>query len=148
MVLPLAHQAAFLKVTENKVQLISYITDNIWEYMTVYISADHCTIISCPNDIPIKLTRASSQPENCEDLDEADTIMIHHMVDRVNQNVAATIHVKCNDTDVFVLLCHFSDALNIDAKISFPHLLLIHAITSCGTASKSYGIGITQHQYH
>ena len=105
---------------ENKAQLISPITDNNWENMTGYISADHCIIISGPNDIPIKLTRVSPQPEKCEGLDEADTIMIHHMVDRVNQNVAATIHVRCNDTDVFVLLCHFSDALKLMAKYLSP----------------------------
>ncbi len=126
MVLPLAHQSAYLKVIQNKVQLISPITNNIWENMTGYIFAHH--ISSGPKDIPIKLTRVSPQPENCESLDEADTIMIHHMFDRVNQNVAATLHVRCNDTDVFVFLCHFSDALNIDAKISFPLLLLIHAL--------------------
>ncbi len=111
MVLPLAHQSAFLKVIENKVQLISPITDNIWEYMIGYISAHHI-IIPGPKDIPIKLKRVSPQPKNFESL-EADTIMIHHMFARVNQNVAATIHVRCNDTDVFVLLCPFSDALNI-----------------------------------
>ncbi len=167
---PLPPQSVSLKVTENKVQLISLITDNIGEYMTGYISAHQCIILSGPNDIPIKLTRASPQPENCEDLrnthEEADTIIIHHMVESINQNGAATIHVRCNDTDVFVLLCHFSDALNIDAKIFMvplsqkmkpidinqtvtdnkyiiPHLLSMHAITGCDTVSKPHGIGKT-----
>ena len=40
MVLPLAHRSAFLKLIENKVQLTSPITDNIWEYMT---GADDCS---------------------------------------------------------------------------------------------------------
>ncbi len=88
MVLALSFQSASLKVTKNEVQLISLITDNIWEYITGYISAHHI-IISSSNDIPIKLTRVSPQPENCEGLVEVDTIMIHHMVDRVNQNGAA-----------------------------------------------------------
>ncbi len=76
-VLPFAHQSAFLIVIKNKAQLISPITDNNWENMTGYISAEYCIIISGPNDIPIKLTRVSLQPKKCEGPDEADTIIIY-----------------------------------------------------------------------
>ena len=88
------------------------------------------------------------------------------MVESAQNNGAATIHVRCNDTDVFVLLCHFQHALNISANIFMvplspkmkpidinqtvtdnrniiPHLLSLHAITGCDTISKLYGIGKT-----
>ena len=112
---PLPPQSVCLKVTENKVRLISLITDNVCRYVKEYIS------VSGPNDVPIKLTAASPEPEDCEVLrnthEEADTIIIHHVVESASNNGTATIHVRCNDTDVFVLLCHFKHALTIDANI-------------------------------
>ena len=114
-------QSVSLKVTQNKVRLISLITDNIWEYVKGYISAHQHIIVSGPNDVPIKLTAASPEPEDCKDLcnshKEADTIIIHHMAEIASKNGATTIHVRCNDTDVFDLLCHFKHALNIGADI-------------------------------
>ena len=72
----------------------------------------------------------------------------------------------CNDTDMFVLLCHFKHALNINANIfmvpltqkmkpvdngqtvvhdnaTIPHLMSLHAITSCDIVSKPHSIGKT-----
>eukprot|EP00745_Piridium_sociabile_P031048 TRINITY_DN51469_c0_g2_i2.p1 TRINITY_DN51469_c0_g2~~TRINITY_DN51469_c0_g2_i2.p1 ORF type:complete len:652 (+),score=127.59 TRINITY_DN51469_c0_g2_i2:129-2084(+) len=168
---PLPPQSVSLKVTENKVQLISIITDNIWEDVKVYISPHQHIIVSGPNDIPMKLTAASPEPEDCEDLcnshEEADTIIIHHVVESASKNAASTIHVRCNDTDVFVLLCHFKHALKIAANIFMvplshkmkpidinqtvierkniiPHLLSMHVITGCDTVSKPHGIGKTR----
>ena len=65
---PLPPQSLSLKVTDNKVRLISLITDNIWDFVKGNISAQQYIIISGPNDVPIKLTAASSEPEDCEDL--------------------------------------------------------------------------------
>jgi len=90
--------------------------------------------------------------------------MIHHVVESASKNRAVTIHVRCNDTDVFILLCHFKHALNISADIFMvplsqkmkpidvnqtviahkdiiPHLLSMHGITGCDTVSKLQGIG-------
>ena len=165
---PLPPQSVCLKVTENKVRLISLITDNVCRYVKEYISAHQYIIVSGPNDVPIKLTAASPEPEDCEVLrnthEEADTIIIHHVVESASNNGTATIHVRCNDTDVFVLLCHFKHALTIDANILMvplsqkmkpidinqtvsehkniiPHLLSMHVITGCDTVSKMHGIG-------
>ena len=110
-------QSVSLKVKQNKVQLISLITDNIWEYVKGYIFAHQHIIVSDPNDVPIKLTAASPEPEDCNSHKEADTIIIHHVVEIVSKSRAVTIHVRCNYTDMFVLLCHFKHALNICANI-------------------------------
>ena len=75
-----------------------------------------------------------------------------------------TIHVVCDDTDVFVLLIHFYKTLQIiNQKIMVPtslnrtvanigdtvkkhanivqHILSLHSLIGCDTASTIYGIG-------
>ena len=49
--------------------------------------------------------------------EEADTSMIHHVVDCARNNPDATIHVGCNDIDVFAFLCHFTQALSMNADV-------------------------------
>ena len=167
---PLPPQSVSLKVTENKVQLISCITENIWEFVRGQLSEHQYIIVSGSNDVPLKLTVTADEPESYEDLrnshEEADTIMIHHVVDCAKDNQDTTIHVRCNDTDVFVLLCHFTHALSMNADVFMvplsqkmkpidikqtvvaqndiiPHLLALHVITGCDTVSKPHRIGKT-----
>ena len=85
------------------------------------ISAQQYTIVSGPDDVPIKMSSGPTEPEQWEDLrnshEEADTIIIYHMVESVRNCGAKSIHIKSSDTDVFVLLCHFTWALNLNADI-------------------------------
>ena len=106
----------------NKVRLINLITDNIHKYTNTYIADHQYIIVSGSSDVPIKLTAASPEPEDCADLynthdEEADNIIIHHVVEAAKQNGVRTIHVRCNDTDVFVLPCHFKKTHDINANL-------------------------------
>ncbi len=87
---PLPPQSVSLKVTMNKVRLINLITDNIHKYTNAYIADHQYIIVSGSSDVPIKLTAASPEPEDCADLynthEEADTIIIHHVVEAAKQN--------------------------------------------------------------
>jgi hypothetical protein len=76
-----------------------------------------------------------------------------------------TIHIECDDTDVFVLLVHFYQTLNITSELFMvprssktrnvadigitvrnhdkivPRILPIHALTGCDTIRAIYGVG-------
>ena len=67
------------------------------------------------------MSSGPTEPEQWEDLrnshEDAATIIIYHMVESVRNSGAKSIHVKSSDTDVFVFLCHFTWALNLNADI-------------------------------
>ena len=94
--------------------------------------------------------------------DEADTILIHHVL-AVKPNRALFI---CDDTDVFVLLCHFVNNGSIKGQVKMRSckrsviytdinatvskyqgimndLLPSHGLTGCDTVAVCYGIGKT-----
>ena len=77
--------------------------------------------MSVPNDAPLKLTVNADEPECYNNLrnshEEADTIMLHHIINCSKDNENATIHVRCDDTDVFILLCHFTHAHSINTNV-------------------------------
>jgi len=95
--------------------------------------------------------------------EEADVIIVNQVTyaARHGYNI---IHVVCDDTDVFVLLVHFYNALNIASELLIvptspernvtnigatlrkhgdivQHILALHALTGCDTVSSIYGIG-------
>ena len=95
--------------------------------------------------------------------EEAAIIIINQVV-HIARQTQATIHVICDDTDVFVLLVHFfaSEGLcsnvvmvptcssrylvNIGATAKkhadiAKYILPLHALTDCNTVSTLYGIG-------
>ena len=95
--------------------------------------------------------------------EEADVILLNQIIP-LSKN-GSSIHVVCDDTDVFALLVHFYEvekltseivmiptqyntraATNIGATVQkhkdiAPHILSIHALTGCDTVSTIHGIG-------
>lgn len=95
--------------------------------------------------------------------EEADVIIANHVV-HIARETRGTIHVVCDDTDVFVLLVHFYSSESLQGNIfTVPtrtsrssvdigatakkhhdiarYILPLHALTGCDTVSTLYGIG-------
>ena len=77
---PIPPQSVSLKVTQNKVQLISLIMAHLWEPVRLILSGEQYVIVSGLDDEHLKIRTVVSQSEkyvtlrNCHE--KADTIMI------------------------------------------------------------------------
>ena len=95
--------------------------------------------------------------------EEADVIIINQVM-FTDREGYKTIHMECDDTDVFVVLVHFYKTLNITSELLMvptssktrtvanigatvrkheeivPHILPLHALTGCDTISSIYGV--------
>lgn len=127
-------------------------------------------MVTGPNPVPIEIREG--EVSNWEDMryvqEEADVIMIHHLIIIAEVNPTDTITILSDDTDVFVLLVHFyrekkltcpltmeatsnSDRKTIGIKeTSRIHehivdgLIAAHALSGCDTVDQLYGIGKTK----
>ena len=96
--------------------------------------------------------------------EEADVIIVNQVMSAARQGYKS-INIVCDDTDVFVLLVHFYETLNITSELLMvptsaktrnvsnigvtvrkhqeivPHVLPLHALTGCDTVSSIYGVG-------
>jgi hypothetical protein len=95
----------YLTVTDNKVQLLDVICDNLPAYFQEYL-CNNKLIITGPDDITMGLHIKRHHMANSHE--EADVIIVNQVMSAARQGYK-TIH---NCTDVFVLLVHFYKTLN------------------------------------
>ena len=111
----------FLKHGPNKVSLIQFLFQKWCMYMSaklcgliLYVCVNdqcHCLLPAATSDAPVIVERV---PELACDHEEADTRMLLHASHATRYN---NVLVRSPDTDVFVLLIHFS--LTIPSKLYF-----------------------------
>ena len=101
---PLPSKEVTLRVTKTKVQLIEMVEADLMENLTVFSNK---LIITSKQDIPEQLHfgRQSERHDLITTQVEADVIIPHKVLAAIADG-KSSIKVCCEDTDVFVLLCH------------------------------------------
>lgn len=166
---PLTPRNVILSVTENKVQLIDIMCQQIPERVSVLQAINtgnnHRLVLTGPSPTPQEVSQGIviQRGDLKTSHEEVDVIIAQQMVKVATQGTKC-IKVICDDTDVFVLLLHYyahskltctvvmegtsaqrgminigQTALN-NASI-VPHLLAAHALTGCDTVGCLRGIG-------
>ena len=155
----LPSQTITLTVSKNKAQMINLIVKDLVDHKD---SIQTKLVITGSDPIPIEINSGViiQRYDMRITHEEADTILIHQCASvKVEHKL-----IVAEDTDVFVLLCHFvhkGDILgsvkmvgparnraiidiNMTAQHHFailPDLLAAHALTGCDTVGMCYGIG-------
>ena len=106
-------QKIVTSVTRNKVQLIDLIVASLTDDP---ILSKSCLILTGSQETPYKIQ--DGKVELCPELRtlhaEADVVIINQLIWAVrDENPATNVLVKCDDTDVFVLLVHYYSKLNL-----------------------------------
>ena len=152
-------QKVVLTVTDNKKQLITSIVNDLIAHKDEFNGR---LVVTGPESAPIELNSnvVIRRHDMATTHEEADTILIHH----INAVNASEVIVVADDTDVFVLLCHFvcygkikshvrmvspvrgRTFIDISATVQrhpnvMPHLLAAHGLTGCDTVATYFGIG-------
>ena len=150
-----------LSVTNNKKQLIQLI---VLDLMSNKEMLNGKLVVTGASPIPVEIT--SSNMVQRVDLrnthEEADTIIIHQIIKADENNVL----IVADDTDIFVLLCHFvhNKAISGQVKMVSPkkdrkmininrtvmehldvmdNLLAAHGLSGCDTVAPYFTIGKT-----
>ena len=164
---PLPARDVTLTSTENKVQVINIIC----EYLTKNVAAD-----TSSNRLIVTGSEETSQEVHAGVLiqridlktthEAADVIMIQQCFAVVEEG-AICVKVISDDTDVFILLVHFTNALDVSSTILMevtsgkrtgininetvekhahivPFILPVHALSGCDNAPQLFGIGKTK----
>ena len=152
---------AMLTVSSNKKQLIELITLDLMSHSDTLLGQ---LIVTSGNPIPVEIAggKITRRPDMRVTHDEADTIVIRQIIQSSFNNIL----VVADDTDVFVLLCHFvsnqtiasevrmlstaRDRAMIDINASvrkhqdiMGNLLAAHGLSGCDTVATYFGIGKT-----
>jgi len=162
-------QKVVLTVTYNKVQLINLIIETLRERRRQFIPTNHKLVVTGPDPVPVEINEGSTVPR--DDMrntqEEADVIIIHHLLIIVDSHPGSAVNVISDDTDVFALLVHFyhkrelscpltleatsKDRKSIDIKATTQlhtniagTLLSAHAVSGCDTVAQLWGIGKTK----
>ena len=102
-------QKVLLTVTQNKIQLIDLNVAALQKEKDQFKLCGQKLVVTGRDPIPVEINKGVVI-RRC-DLktmqEEADVIMIQHMIAISEELDGAGIRVKCDDTDVFVLLLHF-----------------------------------------
>ena len=161
-------QADVLSSSKNKSLLIDILCRDLPERAAAlprsHRAFSHSLIITGPHEVPeeikmgIKIARNDMKTFH----EEADVIMTNQAINLAKGRSPVT--VISDDTDVFLLLLHFSHKYDIDSPLYMeatsgarsitditatkathsvicPMLLGAHALTGCDTVSRPYGIG-------
>ena len=104
----------FMKVTENKVQLIQLIIEK-FKSSTVEINCRIKIVITGKDPIPFEISNGviKNRPDLMTTQEKAYTILIH----QVSVMGPGNAVVICDDTDVFVLLLHFVSTGDIKSHV-------------------------------
>ena len=156
---PLPPQKVVLTVSNNKKQLIDFIMEDLISHKDVFTAK---LVITGNDPTPVEID--SGLVIRRQDLavthEEADTIIIQ----QIAAIAPARVLVVADDTDVFILLCHFvfhgdipghvmmespirgRAIIDINGSVEnnqdvMSNLLAAHGITGCDTVSPCYGIG-------
>ena len=149
------------KITHNKIQLISLISQYLVEHSLEYDN-ELVLISEDPNPVAMKNGEVTKRVDLHYTHEEADIIIVNQLM-IVAENGASNICVVCDDTDVFVLLIHFYCREKLDCNVSMEspiagrsvidikatankhrdiadNLPGLHALTGCDSTSYIYGI--------
>ena len=159
---PLPAKEIAMKVTDTKKQLIEMAKDDLLKNIPNHLNK---LIITAEAETPYQVHLGVQTIRN--DLksrqEEADVI-IPYQVSEAIADGKKSVKVICEDTDVFVLLCHcyniknwnidvymtdFTEGKNIISindtvkkhKPLIPELLSVHALSGCDTVPMYFGIG-------
>ena len=158
---PLAPRDSVLKVTENKVQLIQLIVNDLVGKPEIF-NGRYKPIVTGPDPVPVQMHNdiVSPRPDLRSTHEEADTILVH----QVSLLGPGKAIVVADDTGVFVVLIHFIfsgdikasvikvptsceiNVIGINATLAkhvdiAPNLLAAHTITDCDTVGAIFGVG-------
>ena len=141
-----------LTVTDNKVQLIDAICDNLPAHFQGH-PCKNKLIITGSNTILDEITMGVhvKRHDMGNSHREADVIVVNQLMSVASQGYK-TIHIVCDNTDVFALLVHFYKTLNITSELLMvparsttrkhdellPHIRLLHHSTNRQEMSKSW----------
>lgn len=156
---PLPARKSVLTSTYNKRQLINLIVEDLRSHASDVKT--NKLVVTGDDPVPIEINKGvvSERRDMRTEHEEADNIIIQ----QASSIQAENILVRCDDTDVFVLLLHFMYIGQIKSKIKMispqkgrdvidmsatldkhidivPYLLLTHAITGCDTVAAYSGI--------
>ena len=148
-----------LSVTKNKKQLIQLI---VLDLMSNKAFLDGKVIVTCASPIPVEIAPSNiiQRVDMTNTHEEADTIIIHQILKADVENVL----VVADDTDLFVLLCHFifNKIIRCQVKMVSPkkdrkmidinrtvlehsgvmkNLLAAHSLSGCDTVATYFNIG-------
>ena len=160
-------QKVVLQVHANKIQLIDIICNHLIDRcLAIGEPLQHKIVVSGRDPVPIELFCGYQLQRT--DLrtthEEADVTMIYQVLQIAKMDDVQTVKVISDDTDVFVLLLHFSEqeklkcsiileptscertSVDIQATVKqnadiIPNLLAAHGLTGCDTVAKLHGIG-------
>lgn len=162
---PLPKQSTVFTNTENKVQLINLICEDLTQKALTYTGSSKSLMITGSSDVPLEIQMGV--PVSRYDIrtshEEADVIITQQAVYAATQG-AKCVKVICDDTDVFVLLLHFYSLTKLSSmmlmegtsgertmvdigataakhQLIIPSLLAAHALTGCDTVARLTGIG-------
>ena len=161
---PLPPQTVVLTVTENKVQVIDLICQDLIQKAQDEPN-EHSLVITFTESVPVVIQGGivfrRQDLMTCHE--EADVIIIQQMVKAAESGVKR-INIVCADTDVFVLLLHFYAKLNLTCRLTMEgpsaerttidigatasehgqllsQLPAAHALSGCDTVAQYFGVG-------
>ena len=148
-----------LSVTKNKKQLIQLI---VLDLMSNKAMIDGKVIVTGASPIPVEITSSSitQRVDMRNTHEEADTIIIHQIITADVNNAL----VIADDTDIFVLLCHFVFNKRIRGQVkmvspkrdrkmidinhtvlehsdAMDNLLAAHGLSGCDTVATYFNVG-------
>ncbi|KAJ4918215.1 hypothetical protein JOQ06_000075 [Pogonophryne albipinna] len=152
-------QKVLLTVSSNKKQLIDLIVDDLVAHKDVLTAS---LVVTGNYPVPVQISRGvvTRREDMSITHEEADTMIIR----QIAYVGASEVLVVADDTDVFVLLCHFvfegditghvmmvspvkgRSFIDINASVEknrdvMGNLLAAHGVTGCDTVATYYGIG-------
>ena len=159
---PLPSKDIALRVTETKTQLIEMIKTHLLQNLPYSTKK---FVFTSKKDIPSQLHcgKLSDRQDLTTKQEEADVIIPHHVLDAIKEG-KKSIKESCEDTDVFVLLCHSYEAMKwkVDVymdgfqsgktiisikdsvekhKDTIGQMLSLHALTGCDSVPMMFGVG-------
>ena len=153
-------QKVVLTVSENKCALVELVCEDLLKYKDDFLL--HRLVITGSQSVPVELYKGLiiQRQDLKTTQEEGDTIILHHL--SVVEPQSAVI--IADDTDIFVLLCHFLQLKNIKSQVYMvspirnrsvidinktvsqndkvvDNLLAMHGLTGCDTVAPHFGIG-------
>ena len=133
---PLPPQSMSLTITDNKVQIIALICNNLPAQFQKE-PCNHCLLITGPDSVPIEISQGLEIGRHDMEIkhEEADAIIINQVASAASQG-SHDIHVVSDDTDVFILLLHYYKSLNLTCLIMKPTSSKRCVVDKSATAKK------------
>ena len=167
---PLPSQQVVLNVTENNVQVIQMICEQLVQKVQEIQASDTASLCSLvltePTNVPqeVRLGVVVERRDLITSHEEADVIIVQQAVGLANQGLKC-IKVICDDTDVFVLLMYYYHSCKLTCQLLMgacsrstwtvidigatskkhsnmvPEILAAHALSGCDAVAYLFGIG-------